>query len=675
MSDEPEAQEQLPEDEVDEIVLGDRYRILPASRLPELDQPGTFAVTARDERNPGDTLFARICSSDAIPRVGAMEDLRNLHEANLLRPIEWGAVEWPGDEERRYAVVFPRPDGPPLMPSYKSKIIPLTSDDISNKVLAPAVATLDLLKPRGLTHRAIRPENIYFAGQKKSTVVLGDCVTASPAAQQPAMFETIEMAMTPPIGRGPGTVCDDIYALGVSVLILSMGESPIRNLSDQDIIAAKIARGSFSALMGERRPPFGLRELLRGMLSDDPIERWGLDELEEWLGGSLRRSVQQSQENMAKRPYAFNGFDYGHCRLIAQAFGEKWETATGAIRSVEFDKWLRRNAADPGLADKVKSVLQGDGENGGGSSAKLVSSICMALDNVGPIRYKGISTMPDGIGATLAAAFLRKDQKAIQIIGECLATGIPTEWFMVQSEAIQLAMEPQQISMKQIQPILRNSGPGYGIERVLYVLNPHLPCLSPVLDGKYVTSIRNLLPTLEEVVRERDMLPATIDRHLAAFIASRFKQNIDRTLSSLVERKENPMSARLGMLTLLAKLQMDFGPEGLPYLTEWLARELEPALSNFHMKSRREMLSQKLGGVARGGDLVALSRVVNDESLLRQDEMERKLATREFTQASREIAALQSKEFHDSNRRTGWQVAAGLSMCIAFAAMSIVVLY
>lgn len=674
---EADEEEPLPEPGSSEIVLAERYRILPGSPLPELDQPGMATVIARDQRNPSDLLFARVCDAQEVPRMDMLENLRHMSEAHLLRPREWGLVDWPGGDQRRFAIVFQRPDHPPLMPSYKAKIGPMNSDDLSKRFLGSIIMTLAFFKQRGLTHRAIRPDNIYYSGPLKNTVILGDCASTPPAALQPVLFETIESGMTSPRGRGPGLMCNDFYALGVTILILSLGECPLGDLSDDEILDAKLSKGTYSALMGGRRPPFGLRELLRGLLSDDPLDRWGLEELEQWLGGSLRRSVQQHQQQRADRLFSFAGTEFGNNRALAHRFASHWESAYDAIKSPTFDKWLKRASSDPFLADQIDAVIQIDAEAGkqSGPSPRLVARVCAILDVDAPLRYKSLNTMLSGMGTSLASAVYRHDNSMVQVIAECIGSSAVFDWFADKPETLQASFEPELHAMKKMQQLLRHSGPGYGIERVLYMLNPYLPCLSPVLCGKNVVFLRNVLPTLEQVVLDRGSLPALVDRHMTAFIASRTAKNIDRTLATLEERKGNSVVGKLGMLNIFARLQSEFGPEALPYLTEWLARELEPALNQFKSKKRRRMLVEKLENVARGGDLVALNMVLNDEKSLRSDEDERRLAMRELSASSRQIAGLQSKEFHDSTQRTGWQIAAGVSMIVAASAMAVVTIW
>jgi len=659
----------------DEIAVGERYRILPGSRLPELDLGDAEAAQVRDVRSPGDMLFARVCPVAPTPRIDVMMHLRHMSDTGVMRPLDWGPVLWPGSGQQRIAVVFKRPENGPVMSSYKVTLPPMPADEIGRRIVAPATLALGYLSQRGLSHRAIRPDNISWEGQSRNSILLGDCVTAPPASTQPIIFETVESAVTPPLARGPGSVVDDFYALGVTVLILAMGRCPVVSLTDQEVIAAKMQKGSYAALMGGERPPFGLRELLRGLLADDGNERWGLEELEQWLGGGLRSTVQEVRSHLAERPFKFAGVEYTNCRALAQAFGEKWEKAATTISDPGFDKWLRRGVSDGSMAEQVKEAIEGDAGSGSRerASGRLVARVCSILDRPGPLRYKGLVAMPTALGPVLADAFRRNDNKTIGLVSECIAKGIAIDWFAAQSSRVQLVLDNQIKEIRTLQQLLRHSGPGYGIERCLYMLNPFLPCGSPMLKGRYVGQIKELLPKFERIVEERGSLPALYDRHLAAFIASRIKGNIDRVLAALEGSKVNPQSTTLGVLALFAQIQSKFGPDELPALTQWLGRELEPTLDRFSSRSVREQMRKRLAAVSDSGSLVDLNGVVNNEAAVRRDESGRRQAMREYAVAAREIAQLESKEFQDSAQRSGWRIASGISGLIAASAMALVV--
>ena len=658
----------------DEIAVGERYRIQLGTRLPEFDLNGAEAMAVRDLRNPGEVLFARICSTALPPRIEVMLHLRHMPEAGVLRPLEWGPVTLPGATAQRMAMVFRRPQQPPLMSSHKAVAPPLPAEDIARRIVAPATLALGYMTQRGIAHRSIRPENIYWDGASRASIVLGDCVSLPPAFLQPALFEPIESAVTPPLGRGPGSTADDFYALGVTVLILAMGRCPAAALSDREIVAAKMQKGSYNALMGGERPPFGLREFLRGLLADDPNERWGIEELEQWLGGGLRSTVQEGRAHLAERPFKFAGVEYTNCRALAQAFGEKWEQAAAIIPDQSFDKWLRRGVSDGTLAHRVADILGSDteGEGKGRASARAVSRVCTVLDRAGPLRYKGLVAMPSALGITLADAFERGDTKSISLIGESITRGIALDWFVAQHARIQVVLDNQLKEIRTMQQLMRHSGPGYGIERCLYMLNPFLPCRSPLLKGRHVSQIKDLLPALERIVEKTGKLPGLYDRHLAAFIASRIKSNVDRLLAAL-EAGGGGTGAALGILALFSRIQSKFGPEELPYLTQWLTRELEPTLERFNGRTTREQLRKRIAAVAESGSLIELNNCINNDQLLKRDEGGRRQAMREYGTAAREIAQLESREFQESAQRAGWRIASGISGLIAAGAVALIV--
>ncbi len=128
------------------------------------------------------------------------------------------------------------------------------------------------------------------------------------------------------------------------------------------------------------------------------------------------------------------------------------------------------------------------------------------------------------------------------------------------------------------------------------------------------------------------------------------------------------------MLSIFAAVQSKHGPSELPHLSAWLAKELEPAVNRFNSKSMRDQMRQKLISQSGNGNLVDLHACLNNDNALKKDEMARKKATREFASASKEIASLESKEFHDSVQRLGWRIASGISTCFAVATAIIVVM-
>jgi hypothetical protein len=652
------------EDE-NEVILAERYRIIPSSPIVELGTKGAKAYVARNLKNPSEALFARICEPDVFPRVEVMVQLKNMREAAAIIPEDWGPIFWPVTGQRCFAIIFRRPDGGPVMPSLKSQIPKIDSEKIIKSLLTPALATLSLFESRKITHRTIRPDNVFTTGPGGEHFVFGDCVSVPPSWGQSTIFETIESSMTPAVGRGKGTIADDIYALGATMLFMGLGQCPVANMSDRDLLAAKVENGSFVTLLGGEVIPGGLREPIRGMMSDDPADRWTVDDLNHWASGTLRRSARPLRDYKTDRPVAFRDREYRNTRMLAHAYGIHWKEAAEQLQSKAFDTWLHRGLPDADLVEVLEGIIAasvgGDGDLG---DAKLVTRICSALDPEGPLKYKGLTVMPDGMGYALSAAVEGGDKDTINLVTELVQKGIASSWFEQKIELGRSDLTLESKTFKRLQQFVRHSGPGYGVERVLYELNPFLPCRSKVVASAYVYSLRDLLPALDKVVEEKGSLDKFVDRHVAAFIASRIKGSIDNQLAALEHTTGVSVGAKIGMTGLLAKVQNEYQHQMTPNLTAWLVEELQPAISRYNSKSLRKRISDKLDEVAQSGNLIELYQTLSNKNIVAKDEKAQGRAKREYSDSVREIKRLESEEFQFEAKRTGWRIAAGISLVI-----------
>ena len=70
-------------------------------------------------------------------------------------------------------------------------------------IVRPLIGVLADMRDKDIVHGNIRPANLFDGGSRNvERVILGECL-ASPASYfQPALYETIDRAMTSPIGRG-----------------------------------------------------------------------------------------------------------------------------------------------------------------------------------------------------------------------------------------------------------------------------------------------------------------------------------------------------------------------------------------------------------------------------------------------------------------------------------------
>ncbi len=624
-------------------VLLDRYEIYLDEPLPAYESLVAGCYAASDTKGARESLMALIARHRLPPRADILSSLRSIDCPALIRPYRWAAVDWPGGSERRFAILCGQPGGPRLMPSLSEPIAPMSDDALTQGVIKSLVSALGELSARGITHRAIRPDNIFFKDAALRDVVLGDAAIAPAGSTNPALFETIENGMAHPLGRGPGIIADDLYALGATLLVLSLGINPLADLSEHDVIAAKIDKGSYGALVGTHRISQTLREPIRGLLADDPKERWTLQDLALWLDGRRLSPIQPSLPPQAGRGYSFAGGQYFSCRGLAHAMARQWESVGPALNGHDLEAWISRSVGDAKTAEAVAAVLaRGAGEGGGAHSGDglLAARLCAALDPKGPLRFKMLSTMFEGIGPALCG--LMSEPNGAQPFAQLIMSDLPLYWIDKRYGDGPDARPFVKIHDR-LRGFMKNQAPGFGAERCVYELNPGLPCLSPVIESRYVADAEGLLPALEEVAGDKNRPSFPIDRHIAAFIATRFRQGTEDHLRELADRGDAAKAA-LGALRALAVMQWRLGPPQLPQLTAWCGRLVEAVIDGYHGAALRKNLQGLIARAIRKGSLVELLNLVDDKAVRDGDLRAYQRAVSAYAAAEAEIGSFSKKE-------------------------------
>jgi len=622
------------------VRLGERFDIYSDRPLPELRSPNAAGFVAADRDRAIASIFGIVCDADLPPRHEVLTALHGLRAEALMLPQEWGVVDWPPTGRRHFAIVFDRPGGSRLTSSPTQPIEPMSEDAILHHVLPPLVSSLKELFAAGLTHRAIRPNNFFFRDAQRRALLLGECVSAPPAALQPVACEPAESGMANPTGRGNGTAADDLYALGATLLFLLCGRYPAAGLSDDQLVAEKLARGSYAALLGADRLNGRLVELLRGLLADDHRERWSILDVEAWLGGRRQSLRQTVMAKRAARPFEFAGGAYYTARAIGFAFARDPVAALRALKGPDFEVWMQRSLCDEDRSRMV-GVALAEGQDAGvaGHDERLVARLCAALDPQAPVRYKSFAAAVDGFGSALVAAV--RGRGSVQHIAEAMGGRLPQFWFSAQS-----SLKPEQVpvlkSFERLRLNLEDRRAGFGIERILYEMNPKLHCLSPAVEADYVLGVSDVMAALERESQKRTGDDFQIDRHLAAFIAARHHA-LGGDWHDAVAAADAAQRT-LGTVYVLTRLQAINGPAVVPALAQRVARQLPAVIDRYHNRARRARMTAELPKVVAKGsfaDLLSLVDNVNDRV---HDLQGFQLAQREYTAIEREFDGLRLDE-------------------------------
>ncbi len=649
----------------DSLIDG-RYAVDPTRLLQGVG--GGLSAYAVTDRQTGDTrLVALAVGRHAGPRLAALQALDGPID-HLMVPVGHGVGPKLGGGQGYY-VVCTAPPGPALSGTPE----PWSEAMLLEHVLRPAAHVLATLKDAGVTHRAIRPDNVFVAGRGQP-VTLGAAWASPPAMQQAAVFEPIFSAMCHPAGRGNGTIADDIYALGVLLLVLATGQVPMANLDDAAVIARKVDLGSFAALTaGLVIPPF-LSDLLRGMLAEDPEHRPQPKLLMDPSNARSRR-VAARPPRRSQRPMMLNDIAVFDARTLAYALSLNEKKAILALRNGMVTQWLRRGLGDGGLAALIEDLIRvrlADVAAGSESDCRLLMQTVSTIEPHMPLCWRDVAFWPDAIGALLAEG-VRGNPQLMALAEEVLRNDVLSTWSQGGPQRDRDNVLSSTPEGRQLRVLLQKGGEG-ALLRIFYALNPLLPCAIPGMADSWIIGMPELLRFLEKAAAAG---PNTnlVDLHLRAFIAARGDRSIDAAVNLVITTKD-PKIYRTRQLCLLRDLQQRYHPHPMPNLAAWVAAQLRPELEAWQNQPRRVALLERLEQLVQGGFLARLLALLEDTNGRAEDMAGARRAAGMVAAIDTELAALARS---DSARRAvtarfGREIAAAIGMTALILMMLVSVL-
>jgi hypothetical protein len=431
------------------------------------------------------------------------------------------------------------------------------------------------------------------------------------------LFEPPYVAMCPPAGRGEGSIGDDVYALGVLLLVLALGQAPLAGLDDEAIVRRKLERGCFEALAGEQRLSSGIGDLLRGMLAEDPEHRPSPAMLCDPAAARARRLAARPPRR-AQRPLDAGGSQVSDPRSLAFLLAKDPERHRQLLRSPAIEHWARRSLGDTALANRIEAAARGQADSPGSSRADAFRClrVIAALDPIAPLCWRGLSFWPDGLGPLLAAEDPgRPDSRLEEVIeGEILAS-----WAEERPERCDRA--GLKIDARRYRALLRRPGWSGGLPRLRYELNAELACLSPLLADEAVSRAGELLPALEARAPASPTGQRPVDREIVAFLATRADVAFERPPGERGRASEP--GAALAPLRMLAQLQQRFHPEqSFPRLSAWIGWESEILAGGWHSQARRARITEALASVIASGKLADMLAILDNPRDRALDEAE-----------------------------------------------------
>lgn len=670
----PKAPENIPAPGGGYITVRDRYSIFYDRPIPSLDMPNALAFEVEDRKQPGRALYALISKPEMLARISVMRILKGNEIPHMLPMVDWGAAEWPPASRKCIIIIYHRPLGGRVMDSLSAVRERIPHHQFPKLVIKPIADALVELGLKGITHRAIRPDNLYFMDEGRQKIVLGDCCTSVAASDQPTVLESIESGMSGAYGRGSGMYADDMYAFGVTLLMLAIGRNPLAGKSNEEIIDKKMKEGSYASLLGDERIPMSLIECMRGLMTDDPEQRWAVENIDLWINGKRLTPVQAKAETHSQRAFKFAEQEFFSCRPLSVQMHRHWDDAAKVINDGSLEIWVRRGLERNELADSIAAVtkttqaMPGDQKE---ADDLLVARVLMLMDPAAPIRYRTFCTHLEGFGSALAIAMLQK--KSMQPFIDFINKDLWRYWV-----AAQKVFHPDHAQwegvFKDLKNYLKDTNSGAGIERCVYELNEWLYCLSPLIGSQYVLEVKSILPALDIVSKTANTKMWPVDRHIAAFLRARYAKGTGTQIDAMNDEK--PDRATTGMLSVLAIVQWRLGPEAVFGLASWVGGLMGPIINSYQNRPKRKEIEKEIPKLVRKGNLPELYNFLDNPEERQRDAEGFSWAKAEFAGAEKQMFDLQNGQIvRDENaQRAGRQAGAGVAVVIMLLAYAVMLL-
>ena len=597
--------EDFVENSLNSILLKDRFEICLDKPLPDLDSNGAKAFEVKDNINPQRNLYALICGKDLSSRLSYLPYMKSIDSPFILKLVEYGIVAVEKNEETM-ALIYKKPTGPRA--DNFNEAAPKLSPETFKSLAVSILSACDVLKTFGLTHRAIRLNNLFFKDSSRTELVLGDCLATFPSYYQPLVYETVENTLCEPQSRGNGTPEQDLYSAGVALLSLVLGKEVSSEMSAAEQIRQKLKTSSFSFLSANEKIHSQMGVVLRSLLDDNPENRCDYNHLINYYEGKTTSFSTPDTFDRSTRALIINGEKCYTRKNAALTMLANPDFGIEVIQSGKLLDWIKNGLENEKLYAKIEKLISSDKENPDKNS--LLAKICILLDCSLPLKTADGYIFPSGLAKTIF--YNKKNGLSLNHLQTLIMSDAIKLWYQEQP-SLRAPTNAGEFKL-----YLSRNDFGYGFDRIMYDVDEDLPCVSPLLGGTLVNSVARLLKALDNYKGDYQNLP--FDKSIIAYLRCKMGKKIDGVLTDI---NANQDALKIGaIIRLYATIQNKNGPAMLPNLTQWLVSISKPLIQSFHNIKYQKYLEQELLQISKNGKIIEIVEILDNEEARTKDKAE-----------------------------------------------------
>ncbi len=331
----------------DVTLNGKQYQIV--SQIARSGEAEVLLVTLNNLK-----LVFKYYYSQYKPKDEILNKLKGLQHPDIISLIDFGYYQDRFFEIAEYA------EGGTL-----SDIMPLSSLSKTQEIVKETIEALNYCHSNGIIHRDIKPENIFFKTSDKKDIAIGDFGIASniQAGQEHVFTQHARTVIyaAPEIFTNVGgkTILDksvDYYALGITLLHLWFGKDPFEDESEHALWRLKIeGRIGFPDNID-----IDVEKLIKGLITVNPRDRWGYQEVKNWLNGEDVKVLYQTVQ-LEYKPYSFGLIDgeqivVNNPKDLAGLLEKYPEKGEGHVYRNTVAKWIEQ--VDQGLFNELMDIVE-----------------------------------------------------------------------------------------------------------------------------------------------------------------------------------------------------------------------------------------------------------------------------------------------------------------------------
>lgn len=261
----------------------------------------------------GKNFVAKVYHANKKPKDEILNIIRSINNPQIISILE------NGEYEGRYFEILPFYQQGDLQ-----KEAPLTAEFIIHTLVPEINEALHALHGKGIVHRDIKPNNVYFTDDRQHIVVGDFGISSILAGDMSIRLTSLSRTLgysAPETTQGFVSRESDYYSLGISLLFLATGVDPFAGMEDTQIIMQTLNyKLNIPADVHPR-----ITSLIRGLTVKERKDRWGYEELKRWINNETVEIKESIRRKSDVKPYVFDSREIFTLDDLALSLAVRWE--------------------------------------------------------------------------------------------------------------------------------------------------------------------------------------------------------------------------------------------------------------------------------------------------------------------------------------------------------------